>query len=381
MILVFSFTAEPAAAAVSPSCSSNLDVIKFKDSSFEMAGDVISEDEQRVVMRPENGGRIELRRELIDKIEYDIRPPKQVTTEELVNGFTHCVAGLIGNEKEFRVVKVRPESVYLNLGAEGGARPGIELSIYREGEKVLDPGTGSLLGKEKDFIGVVQIIIVEEEFAKAVPVDVSADRFQEGDTGIYMPRSPVLAIAGVMTDDGQESPYGMLLSEKLIGKFSEDSNLRVIERRHLGKVLRELAIQNALLTPLSDRLSADAQKRPAKIGTLEADATGPALDSSIAEKVKGIEGADAIVFGTVTDVDGKGAVNLRVVDTSSAAILFSTYKMVGNPEKPIEASSSGDETVSSDGAVERTEARPVRGESPDKLGDLLDRILRALYQR
>jgi curli biogenesis system outer membrane secretion channel CsgG len=372
------------AASPRPACTGNLDVIKFRESSFEMAGDIVSENEQKVVMTPENGGRIELRRELIDKIEYDARPPKQVTTDELVDGFTHCVSRLIGGENTFRVVKVTPEAVYLSLGVDEGVHSGIELNVYREGEELVNPDTGVSLGKDKKFVGVVQIIFAEKEFSKAVPMDAGAETIKEGDTGVYLRKSPVLAIAGITTQEGEESPYGGMLSEKLIGKFNENPDLRVVERRQLGKVLRELAIQNALLNPNSPEINpAGVEKREAALGPLDIE-QGRQVDEALADKLKEIQGADAIIFGTVTDVEGRGAVNLRVVDTSTAAILFSTYHIVGNPEKPIEVKEVKDSTQEvaggSDSAEKKTTAEPVKN-TGSKVPDLLDRILRAIYQR
>jgi curli biogenesis system outer membrane secretion channel CsgG len=388
IITIVLVSTQASAAGPSLSCCSNLDVIKFKDSGFEMTGDVISESEQRVVMTPENGGRVELRRELIDRIEYDVRPSRRLSTDELVSDFVRCVSRLIGSEKVFRLVRVTPEAVYLNLGAEEGASPGIELSVYREGEEIVDPETGASLGKEKSFVGVIQIITVEKEYAKAVPVDAPAQRFEEGDVGIYMRQSPVLAVAGVTTLEGEESPYGALLSEKLIGKFRENPGLNVVERKQLGKVLRELAIQNALLSPpLPDASLGGVKKRQMTLEPLdlEAEESEPYLDHSLAEKMRMIEGADAIVLGTVAKMNGRGAVNLRVVDTSTAAILFSTYKVVGNPERPIEVGEADeedeeDEERAPDDRQESTEAKPARSD-PSEKNDLLDRILRAIYQR
>jgi hypothetical protein len=387
--IFLAFSTSVWADAPRPFCSSNLDVITFKDSSFQMAGDIVSENDKRVVMVPENGGRVELRRSLIGKVEYDARPPTHVTTDELVTGFTHCVSRLVGGKNDFRVVKVTPEAVYLNLGAEEGARSGIELSVYREGEELVDPETGASLGKEKNFVGVIQIIFADKKFSKAVAIDVPSEKIKEGDTGIYMRQSPVLAIAGITTIDGEESPYGAMLSEKLIGKFGENPSLHVVERRQLGKVLRELAIQNALLAPaVPDKYPDSARNRKSSLGPLDLKSDENELQfepESIADKMRMIKGADAIIFGIATDVNGKAAINLRVVDTSTAAILFSAYKVVANPEKPV-GSLYLEEQVAPTHTEEakaetKTSAVPVKNRPASGDQDLLDRILRAIYNR
>lgn len=366
-----------------PPCSGHLDVIKFKDSSYEMTGDIVAEHEDSVTIIPANGGRVTLRRDVIGEILYDARQPEQITTKELVDGFTHCVSRLAERAKPFRLVKVTPDLIYVNLGSIEGARQGLELNVYREGDEIVDPKTDQILGREKEFVGILQIVGAESEYAKAVPVDAPIGNFRVGDTGVFLRESPVLAVAGITTLDGEESPYGSLVAEQVIGKLNQNPELKVVERRQLGQILRELAIQNALSGPgLPAELPSQVQKRQM---TLEAPALEQGepirvLDEGLAEKLRTLQGADAIIVGTVADVDGHGAVNLRVVDTSTAAILFSTHKMVGNPEKPIQRVSK-EEASTEEGASEETASAQPASRSTKGGPDLLDRILRAVYQR
>lgn len=69
-----------------------------------------------------------------------------------------------------RVVMMKDGLVYINAGRESGINIGDKFSIYREGEAVVDPDTGLTLGSEKTKIGTVEIVAVEEKFAKATPV-------------------------------------------------------------------------------------------------------------------------------------------------------------------------------------------------------------------
>ena len=96
------------------------------------------------------------------------------------------------------------------------------------------------------------------------------------------------------------------------------------------------------------------------------------------DKLRGIE-ADAVLVGTVTGVkDGTVSVNLRMVDTSSSAVLHSARKLVQNPERPIEpiqqkkAEASKKKKVTKKGADSKE-----AGKEPD----ILDRILHAIYDR
>ena len=110
------------------------------------------------------------------------------------------------------------------------------------------------------------------------------------------------------------------------------------------------------------------------------DSPDIALEGMI-EKMRMIEGADALIVGTVANVKGRGAVHLRLVDTSTAAVLYSTRKLVRNPEKPIRMAESGEPVSPDDESSEKvTEQKPASRLASSK-GDLLDRILRAIYQR
>lgn len=369
-------------AAEKLACSETLDVIGFKDSSFEMAGDVVAEDEDSITLIPENGGRIKLRRELIDDIQYDVREPQQVGTSELVEDFTYCVSRFLATEKEFRIAKITPQSVYLSFGSTEGARPGFELNVYREDERISDPETGKTLGREKNFLGTVQIITVEDEYSKAVPINMSAGEFQEGDIAVFLRKSPVLAVVGIRTLDGEESPYGSLLSEEIIGKLKENPELKIVERRELGQVLHELAIQSAVRKPkLTPGISPDVQEKEISIKTMRlGDGEEQIADEDIADKLQLLRGADALILGTVAEVQGGAAVNLRVVDTSTAAVFVSTYRRVAKPEKPISSAGQKEKKRLKEAVSTQARGQPVSRPTETR-GDFLDRILRAIYQR
>jgi TolB-like protein len=261
----------------------------------------------------------------------------------------------------------------------------MELNVYREGEEITDPETGRLLGREKDFVGIVQIIGVEKEYSQVVPIEANTGDFRESDTGEFLRGSPTLAVAGITNLNGDESPYGMLLSEQIIGTLKQNPEVKVVERKHLGQILRELAIEKFLLP----RTPADATRgneKPIALKTLDLKEAEPpeVPDNSLAEKLRMIKGADAVIVGTVADVNGAAAVNLRVVDTSTAAVLYSTHKVVGNPEKSIQARGLfGGIAESDEAAPEETSIETVKSKSRSETdkGDLLDRILRAIYSR
>jgi TolB-like protein len=324
----FAFAADEA-----PPCSSSMDVITFTTSGYEMVGDIVAEDEESLTVIPEKGGRVTLRRETIKEIQHNSREPEYLSTEKFVDGFTGCVLNLVGGEKSFRIVKVTPQSIYINLGSKAGLERGVEMGVHREGGEIVDPETKQVLGREKKLIGIIQLIGVEEDFSHAVPVDVSIEEFQEGDTGILMGESPTVAVAGITTLDGGESPYGSFVTDQLIGKLHGNPELNVIEHRQLG--LRLL------------------------------------------DQIRGVK-ADAILVGTVTRVKDGASINLRMVDTSSAAVLHSARKVIRDPEKPVRPASQQKKKAEKKKSASRKKAASKKsGREPD----IFDRILRAVYER
>ena len=333
-IVLLVFSASVLALEGAPPCSGTLDNIKFKNSGYEMTGDVVTEAEDSVTVIPENGGRVTLRRELIEEIQYDAVEPLRFSTEKFAEGFARCVLNLVGSEKEFRIIKVKPESLYINLGFESGMERGMEVSIYREGDEIVDPETKAVLGREKDLIGIIHVIGVDKDFSEAVPVDTPIDSFREGDTGVLLRKSPTIAVADITTPDGKESPYGSFLTGQIVENLHKDPELKIIEHKDLG--------------------------------------------SRLLDQLRGIK-ADAVLVGTVTEVPGGDAsVNLRMVDTSSAAVLHSARKLLQNPEKPINPGGQAQKKAPQQNKATKKNAD---GEKIGRETDLLDRILHAIYER
>lgn len=66
-----------------------------------------------------------------------------------------------------RVVTVKNDLVYVNAGENAGIKDGMEFTVYRQGESLIDPETGIELGAEKKKIGDISIVSVEPKFSKA----------------------------------------------------------------------------------------------------------------------------------------------------------------------------------------------------------------------
>ena len=68
---------------------------------------------------------------------------------------------------EGEVLEVRDTSLTLGAGSREGARPGLEVEIYREGREIRHPKTGEVLGRAEDSLGVTRLTQVGDAFSTA----------------------------------------------------------------------------------------------------------------------------------------------------------------------------------------------------------------------
>ena len=70
---------------------------------------------------------------------------------------------IVGN-----VLKVMGDKVYFHLGSNSGVRKGETFVIYREGEMLMDPITGEILGVEEEVIGTLKVEEVKPQYSMGV---------------------------------------------------------------------------------------------------------------------------------------------------------------------------------------------------------------------
>src|SRR5258705_12255441 len=93
---------------------------------------------------------------------------------------------------EGEVLEVRPGALTLGAGVKAGARPGLDVELFREGREIKHPRTGEVLGRAEDSLGLARITQAQEGFAVAAPpqgVDIKAgDRFRvsSGKIGVVL---------------------------------------------------------------------------------------------------------------------------------------------------------------------------------------------------
>lgn len=65
------------------------------------------------------------------------------------------------------IVTVENRQVYLDAGTATGVRPGMEMSVFREGPEFKHPLTGVVLGRLEEDVGIVKIVEVREGYSIA----------------------------------------------------------------------------------------------------------------------------------------------------------------------------------------------------------------------
>ena len=74
-----------------------------------------------------------------------------------------------------RVVTVKDNLVYVNAGSNAGISSGMNFSVYRARESLIDPETGIDLGSEKTKIADISIVEVQAKYSKAKIISSSGE--------------------------------------------------------------------------------------------------------------------------------------------------------------------------------------------------------------
>lgn len=99
--------------------------------------------------------------------------PMTVLADQLVDLFPKL---------EGDVLEVQEGTLTLSVGRKDGARPGLELAVFREGQEIKHPKTGQVLGRSEMALGRVTLTQVDEQFSRgtaAATAPITAgDRFR-----------------------------------------------------------------------------------------------------------------------------------------------------------------------------------------------------------
>jgi hypothetical protein len=97
---------------------------------------------------------------------------------------------------EGEVLEVRSGALTLGAGVKAGARPGLDVELFREGREIKHPRTGAILGRAEDTLGLARITQAQEEFSLAsAPAGVEirpGDRFRVSSGKVTIVLLPLL---------------------------------------------------------------------------------------------------------------------------------------------------------------------------------------------
>jgi len=115
------------------------------------------------VVDTESGEAIIARSEIVEGTE----------AEALESGVEKAAIGIYNELPivEGYIVNIDRESMYIDLGREKGIRKGSKCVAFREGEKILHPTTGEVLGKKVTKLGELLVLSVQDRLAQVKVLD------------------------------------------------------------------------------------------------------------------------------------------------------------------------------------------------------------------
>ncbi|MEA3489534.1 MAG: CsgG/HfaB family protein [Candidatus Omnitrophota bacterium] len=110
------------------------------------------------------------------------KTPLGKATQKVINEAVYKIAAKMDNVPwQGKIVTVKGDTVYLNVGKRSNILPGNEFVVYKKGQDLIDPDTGISLGSEDEKVGRIQVVSVEEKFSKAQVVSGNIGAFKRGD--------------------------------------------------------------------------------------------------------------------------------------------------------------------------------------------------------
>jgi len=81
------------------------------------------------------------------------------------------VDGVISGVFPIKVIKIAGGEVYLNRGSGGTLKVGDKLTLFTQGESLVDPDTGENLGSAENEVATIEITAIQQKFTKARIID------------------------------------------------------------------------------------------------------------------------------------------------------------------------------------------------------------------
>jgi len=197
--------------------------------------------------------------------------------------------------KAGQIASVDGTVAYINRGAAVGLRVGERLDVFRgDGQDIVDPETGDVLGSTQRRIAQVEVIDLRDKLSKVRLAGEFEVNLAIGDVVRPVATEHAVAVLPLGRDSGQLIQGGVQLAEQITSGLAKNG-VTVVERTLLEKVLSEQSLAG----------------------------TGK-FDPDTVQRVGKLLQAQAIVTGTI-QINGKDAnVNVRLIDVETGKVLYAT---------------------------------------------------------
>lgn len=106
-------------------------------------------------------------------------PLGKATQRAIDNAVAFITSKMEGVPFQGKVVSVKEDKIYINVGKRNGVQSGDSFLVYRPGERIVDEDTGEVLGSEEEQIGVVRVSQIKEKFSTSTKVE--GEKILKGD--------------------------------------------------------------------------------------------------------------------------------------------------------------------------------------------------------
>jgi len=149
------------------------------------------------------------------------------------------------------VTAVQGDRLTLALGEKHGLRPGMELTLWRDGREILHPMTKAVIGRAEDEIGTIEVVSVKETTSIAV-MKKQLRAPQEGDRARITPKKIGIGILPLRNDRPE-------IIQNLAGRLAELGRFTVLGNDKVDSFLKDKKQRDAgLIKEMGSAFGLDA---------------------------------------------------------------------------------------------------------------------------
>ncbi len=191
---------------------------------------------------------------------------------------------------ELYVIALQEDKIVLEKSKDAELRPGLELSLFREGKEFTHPITGVVLGRFEELLGTIRVSEVQESFYLARPIDLKPGKeVKRGDKARITSSRIKLAVLEVVDSSGQAIETGTL-TQQLTYRLEASERFEVIPQDKLARALDRFSIKK-------DTAALDKNKLKELSKSLGAGGV-------VVSRVKGLKSVDVLEIQLLSAVSG-----------------------------------------------------------------------------